>query len=120
MRTKALCLMLAGLFAGLYAVANLCRTGIINSASNMTTISISFDAMMSCFIGVAISFNKNLVIGMFSGSLVMQIVKLFILVLGIPTQFNHVVTATMIVIFMIFSENPWIGEWFKGLFTKKQ
>ncbi len=102
---KALCLTLVGLFAGIYAAVNLCSVGVIRPVSAMGTMATCFDAMMCCFIGFSICFGKNQVISIFFGAFTMQILKLALLVFGFPTDYNSVVTAFFILIFIFISNN---------------
>ena len=102
---KALCLMLVGLFAGIYAAVNLCSVGVIRPVSAMGTMATCFDAMMCCFIGFSICFGRNQVISIFFGAFTMQILKLALLVFGFPTDYNSVVTAFFILIFIFISNN---------------
>lgn len=107
MKIKALCLIVSGGFAGIYAAASLCSTGITAATTQMGTMAIAFDAMMSYLVGKAISFNRNnLVISMFAGAFVMQIVKLLLLVTGISTAYVNACIAILILILMALTANP--------------
>lgn len=108
-KIKALCLVVSGAFAGAYAAATLCSTGITTATTQMGTMSTAFDAMMSYLVGKAISFNRNnLVISMFAGALVMQDVKLLLLVAGIPTAYVNACIAIIILVLMALTSNPQI------------
>lgn len=110
-RIKAACLMVSGAFAGTYAAASLCSTGIMAASTQMGTMSIAFDAMMSYLVGKAISFKRNnLVVSLFAGALVMQNVKLLLLVLSIPTAYVNACIALIILVLVTLSENPQFFE----------
>ena len=119
---KSVCLMLSGAFAGYYSAASLCSTGITAATTQMGTMSIAFDAMMSYLVGKAISFGRNnLVVSMFAGALVMQNVKLLLLVMKIPTSYVNACIAILILILMALTGNPQFFYKFKGRFhTKKE
>lgn len=102
---KAVCLTLVGLFAGIYAAVNLGTVGVIRPVSSMGTMSTCFDAMMCCFIGFSICFGRNQVISIFFGAFTMQVLKLTLLVSGFPTDYNSVITAFFILIFIFVSNN---------------
>lgn len=103
---KSVCLMLSGAFAGYYAAASLCSTGITAATTQMGTMSIAFDAMMSYLVGKAISFGRNnLVISMFAGALVMQNVKLLLLVMKIPTSYVNACIAVLILVLIALTGN---------------
>lgn len=120
-KIKALCLVLSGGFAGTYAAATLCSTGVIAATTQMGTMAIAFDAMMSYLVGKAISFNRNnLVLSMFAGALVMQDVKLLLLVLGIPTAYVNACIAILILVIMALTGNPQIWTNLKRSFSRKE
>ncbi len=102
---KALCLTFVGLFAGIYGAVNLGSVGVIRPVSAMGTMATCFDAMMCCFIGFSLCFGRNQVISIFFEAFTMQILKLALLVFGFPTDYNSVVTAFFILIFIFISNN---------------
>lgn len=115
-KVKSLCLVISGGFAGAYAAASLCSTGIMVATTQMGTLNTAFDAMMSYLVGKALSFGKNnLVISMFVGSFCMQIIKLLLLVLGIPTAFTNACIAVLILVLMSLTGNPELGAAIKRL-----
>lgn len=118
---KALCLVVSGGFAGLYAAASLCSTGIMAATTQMGTMSIAFDAMMSYLVGKAISFNRNnLVISMFAGALVMQNVKLLLLVMGVSTAYVNAYIAILILVLMAVTSNPQVLGRVKSFFSRRR
>ncbi len=119
-KIKALCLVISGAFAGAYAAASLCSTGITASTTQMGTMNTAFDAMMSYLVGNAISFGKNnLVISMFAGAFCMQVIKLLLLVMGIPTSYVNACISVLILVLMTLTSNPAMMEKIKSLFRKK-
>lgn len=120
-KVKSMCLALSGAFAGIYAAASLCSTGITAATTQMGTMSIAFDAMMSYLVGKAISFKRNnLVVSMFAGALVMQDVKLLLLVMSIPTAYVNACIAVLILILISLTENPQIWSKFRKLGSSKK
>ena len=85
-RVKAVAIAIAGLFAGLYAFISLGKSGVQKTVSSMGTMGTCFDAMMCVFVGMSITRRGNLVAGIFCGSLVMQLVKLALMAIGIPSE----------------------------------
>ena len=96
-RVKAVAIAIAGLFAGLYAFISLGTSGVQKTVSSMGTC---FDAMMCVFVGMSITRRGNLVAGIFCGSLVMQLVKLALMAIGIPSEYNSIFIAIFVLIFM--------------------
>lgn len=118
---KALCLVVSGGFAGLFAAASLCSTGIMAATTQMGTMSIAFDAMMSYLVGKAISFNRNnLVISMFAGALVMQNVKLLLLVAGASTAYVNAYIAILILVLMALTSNPQVLGKIRSFFGRNR
>lgn len=99
-RVKAVAIAIAGLFAGLYAFISLGTSGVQKTVSSMGTMGTCFDAMMCVFVGMSITRRGNLVAGIFCGSLVMQLVKLALMAIGIPSEYNSIFIAVFVLIFM--------------------
>lgn len=99
-RVKAVAIAIAGLFAGLYAFISLGTSGVQKTVSSMGTMGTCFDAMMCVFVGMSITRRGNLVAGIFCGSLVMQLVKLALMAIGIPSEYNSIFIAIIVLIFM--------------------
>ena len=99
-RVKAVAIAIAGLFAGLYAFISLGTSGVQKTVSSMGTMGTCFDAMMCVFVGMSITRRGNLVAGIFCGSLVMQLVKLALMAIGIPSEYNSIFIAIFVLIFM--------------------
>ena len=99
-RVKAVAIAIAGLFAGLYAFISLGTPGVQKTVSSMGAMGTCFDAMMCVFVGMSITRRGNLVAGIFCGSLVMQLVKLALMAIGIPSEYNSIFIAIFVLIFM--------------------
>lgn len=99
-RVKAVAIAIAGFFAGLYAFISLGTSGVQKTVSSMGTMGTCFDAMMCVFVGMSITRRGNLVAGIFCGSLVMQLVKLALMAIGIPSEYNSIFIAIFVLIFM--------------------
>lgn len=99
-RVKAVAIAIAGLFAGLYAFISLGTSGVQKTVSSMGTMGTCFDAMMCVFVGMSITRRGNLVAGIFCGSLVMQLAKLALMAIGIPSEYNSIFIAIFVLIFM--------------------
>ena len=99
-RVKAVAIAIAGLFAGLYAFISLGTSGVQKTVSSMGTMGTCFDAMMCVFVGMSITRRGNLVAGIFCGSLVIQLVKLALMAIGIPSEYNSIFIAIFVLIFM--------------------
>ena len=97
----------AGLFAGIYAFFTLGITGVAKPpSSSMSSLGIAFDAMMGMFLGTALSKRVNLIIGIYIGGIVMQLIKMGLLVLNVPSAYQSVFIAALVVIFMSATSRP--------------
>lgn len=105
LKTKALALAIAGLFAGLYAAVNLGSSGVTRTVSAMGTMGTCFNAMMCVFIGLSIVGRGNIFAAIYFGAVVMQMIQMALMVFGIPTQYSQVVIAIFVIIFMLLSTN---------------
>ena len=104
-RTKALALVIAGLFAGLYAAVNLASSGVTRTVSAMGTMGTCFNAMMCVFIGLSIVGRGNIFAAIYFGAVIMQMIQMALMVFGIPTQYSQVVVAVFVIVFMLLSTN---------------
>ncbi len=99
-RVKATAIVIAAAFAGLYAIVALGTSGVQKTVSSMGTMGTCFDAMMCVFVGMSITRRGNLVLGIYCGSLVMQLVKLALMAVGVPSEYNSIFIAVLVLIFM--------------------
>lgn len=102
-KVKTLAFIACGVFCGLYAWLNLGSSGVTKTVSSMGTMGTCFDAMMCVFVGMSLGNFANLMIGVYIGSVTMQIVKLALMVLGFPSMYNQVIIALFVLIFMAVS-----------------
>lgn len=101
-KVRLLCFSTTGLFAGIYASVTLGISGISTSISNMASIGIMFSAMICVLIGRAIDGSVNLIIGVYIGSITMQILKIGIMATGLPGTFEYVIVSFLVLIFLAF------------------
>lgn len=103
-KVKFKVLVIASTFAGLYAFATLGRTGVWKASSApMSTMSTCFDAMMCVFIGQALGAASNQFVGIYFGSVTLQIVKLLIILADIKSTFTQVIISMIVLVFMSIS-----------------
>lgn len=99
-RVRWICFILGGMFAGLYAVMTLGSAGVMVPIKNMSSMSLVFDGIICVFIALALESQCNLIIGVYIGSFVAQIIKGGILAIGFPTMYQQCVVAVLLLIFM--------------------
>lgn len=109
-KVKTSALTMVGLFAGFYAMTNLGMNGVQRTVSSMGTMATCFDAMMCVFVGMALSYGVNIVVAIYVGSLFMQMIKLGFMVFGLPNEFNSIVIAVIVLVFIAVNNNPQVFE----------
>lgn len=103
-KTKILSMVACGFFAGIYGVVTTGSSGVCSPiSSSMGSMGTAFDAMMCVFVGVAICGGGNLILSIYSGAIVMQIIKMALMVFKMPSQYNKIVIAVFVIIFMVIS-----------------
>lgn len=119
--TKTNALIISGLFAGLYCVLSLSKSGVCAAVSGtLGSASTVFDAMMCVLIGMAICGKGNIIFALYSGALISQVLKMGMMAIGLPTTYNKVVIAAFVIFFMVSSTRADIFEDIKAkLFQKK-
>lgn len=104
-RTKATALAIAGMFSGLYASINIGSSGVTRTVSAMGTMGTCFNAMMCVFIGLSIAAKGNVLVSVYFGAVIMQMIQMALMVFSIPTQYSQIVIAVFVIIFMLISTN---------------
>ncbi len=99
-RIKVVSIIIAGLFSGIYAAVCLGTSGVQKTVGSMNSMGTCFDAMMCVFVGMSISRRGSLIAGIFCGSIVMQLIKLFLMACGFPSEYNSIVIAIFVLAFM--------------------
>ena len=120
-KTKAMALIVSGIFAGLYAILSLSTSGVISAvAGTMGSASTVFDAMMCVLISMAIAGKGSVIFGVYVGAIITQILKMGMMAIGVPTTFNKVIIGVVVVLFMVASSrSDLIGKLKAKLFSKK-
>lgn len=102
--TKTKALIVSGLFAGLYCVLSLSKSGVCAAVSGtLGSAATVFDAMMCVLIGMAICGKGNIIFALYSGALISQVLKMGMMAIGLPTTYNKVVIAAFVILFMVSS-----------------
>ena len=119
--TKTVALIISGLFAGLYCVLSLSKSGVCSAVQGtLGSASTVFDAMMCVLIGMAICGKGNIIFSIYSGALITQILKMGMTAINLPTTFNKVVIAVFVILFMVCSSKAdAIKKFFEKIFRRK-
>lgn len=121
LNTKTAALILSGLFAGLYTVFALSKSGVASAVSGtLGSASTVFDAMMCVLIGMAICGKGNIIFSIYGGAIITQILKMGMVAIGLPTTYNKVVIAVFVIFFMVLSSKSAAIERFFARFKGKR
>ena len=119
-KTKAMAMVLSGLFVGLHAVLNMSTTGVTAAVpGTMGSAAAVFDAMMCVMIGMSICGKGSMIFAIYAGAISAQIIKMGMMAIGVPTTFNKVIIGTFVVVFMIASSRSDLFEKLGGIFRRK-
>lgn len=119
--TKTNALIISGLFAGLYCVLSLSKTGVCAAVSGtLGSAATVFDAMMCVLIGMAICGKGNIIFSLYSGALIAQILKMGMMAIGLPTTYNKVVIAVFVIFFMVSSTKADVFNGIKNRFFQRK
>lgn len=102
-KVKVISFVLVGLFSGFYGILSLARSFVQNPTTNMGSMDMVFNAIMCFFVASALEKRLNLMIGVFIGSLTVQLIKFGIVALGISGQFNNAAVAVALLVFCAIS-----------------
>lgn len=120
LNTKTMALIVSGLFAGLYCVLSLSVAGVASSVSGtLGSAATVFDAMMCVLIGMAICGKGNIILSLYSGAIITQVLKMGMMAIGLPTTYTKVVIAVFVVLFMVSSAKADSIKKFAGKFRRK-
>lgn len=102
-RVKVFSFVLVGFFSGIYGMLTLARSFKQVPTTNMGSMDMVFNAIMCFFVAAAVEKRVNLMIGVYIGSLTVQLIKFGIVALGISGQFNNAAVAIALLIFCVMS-----------------
>lgn len=104
MRVKVSALIIAGMFAGLYAAVTLGTSGVYRPATNsMGTLNTCFDAMMCVFVGMCLENAANLVISVYIGAVILKYVKLTLMLVGTQSAYDQIFIAAFVLVVLCYS-----------------
>lgn len=99
-KIRVLCFAVTGFFAGVFAFMQLGGAGVMKAQSNMTTMGVVMDAIICACIATSLERVTNLIIGVYIGSITIQIIKIAILISGFPSMYQQVIIAFFLLVFM--------------------
>jgi ribose/xylose/arabinose/galactoside ABC-type transport system permease subunit len=119
-RIKIESFVVAGLFSSFYAVLSLGKSCVQNPITNMGSMDMVFNAIMCCFVAMALEQRICLVTGVFIGSFTVQLIKLGIVALGVSGQFNNSAIAITLLVFCAVNSNSEYINAIRNIFHKTE
>lgn len=104
-KTKVLCFVVAGGFTGFYAFYQLGKVGYVSGVQNMGSLTIVFDAMMSCFLSLAVGIYINPIICIYLCAIILQTTKYCLLILGLNSIYQPIVVGVLVLILLGITGN---------------
>lgn len=104
-RTKLTCYVITGIYIGLFSFVQLMRVGSMRTVTNLASVSLGFDAMMCCFLAIAMSSLVNETIGIFIGAFTIQNLQYALLILGLQSEYQSIFVGVCVIIFLGVSNN---------------
>lgn len=121
LNTKTMAIIISGIFAGLYCILALSKSGVCSAVSGtLGSAATVFDAMMCVLIGMAICGKGNIIFAIYGGALITQILQMGMMAIGLPTTYNKVVIAVFVILFMVLSSKSGSIERLMKRFGKKK
>lgn len=104
-KVKFMCFGIAGLYSGFYAFMSIGLTGYVRSTTNMQSMGIIFSAIITAFIALSLERIVNLIIGVYIGSVTIQMVKVGMIAINLPAILQEVIIAVFLLVIMGWSLN---------------
>lgn len=104
-KTRLRSFLVEGILLGMAAVMSLSNKGGASSVSGMDSMSVSFDALMSVFMGMFLSKYCNLIVGILLGTFSMKILNAGLISIGLSATLQKVATGIFLIIVIGISSN---------------
>ena len=118
-KVKFLSFLIAGSFFGVAGLVNLSYTTALSPTINMSTMSVTFDAMMAGFIALYLSGICNRIFGIVIGTFTMKMVSAGLVAIGVPGTWQKVIIGVFLLFFIGFTQirsqvGAWVGRMRRG------
>jgi len=120
-KTKFTSFVISGVFIGIAAVMYLSKQANISAVKEMSSMLLTFEAVMSVFIGMFLSAYCNQVLATFVGTMIMNMLGMGLLSLGINSTGQNICQGIFLLLFMTISINQYrVLQYFKDRKRAKQ
>jgi ribose/xylose/arabinose/galactoside ABC-type transport system permease subunit len=103
--TAFLCYVVSALFLGVAALLKISIQGSIDTPMYMSSTNIIFNCMLGIYVGLALKQYCNLLIGIFIGNFIMNMLTTGLLSLGLSASLQDTASGVFLMIIMIFTYN---------------
>lgn len=120
-RSKLLGFAIGSIFLGISAVLSLSYTGTVTALTGLSSAMVLFKPLMGLLIGMVLGVWVNLALGIFIGTLTVNIIFIGLLAAGLPDTFQDVALGFFMLLIMWFSsKRPEIIKVIGKIFKKKE
>lgn len=103
--TALLCYVVSALFLGVAALLKISIQGSIDTPMYMSSTNIIFNCMLGIYVGLALEQYCNLLIGIFVGNFIMNMLTTGLLSLGLSASLQDTASGVFLLVIMIFTYN---------------
>ena len=104
-KTAFLCYVVSSLFLGVAALLKISIQGSIDTPMYMSSTNIIFNCMLGIYVGLALEQYCNLLIGIFVGNFILNMLSTGLLSLGLSASLQDTASGIFLLIIMIFTYN---------------
>lgn len=104
-KTAFLCYVVSSIFLGVAALLKISIQGSIDTPMYMSSTNIIFNCMLGIYVGLALEQYCNLLIGIFIGNFVLNMLTTGLLSLGLSASLQDTASGIFLLIIMIFTYN---------------
>lgn len=104
-RTAFLCYVVSAVFLGVAALLKISIQGSIDTPMYMSSTNIIFNCLLGIYVGLALEQYCNLVIGIFVGNFVLNMLTSGLLSLGLSSSLQDTASGVFLLIIMIYTYN---------------
>ena len=104
-KTAFLCYVVSSLFLGVAALLKISIQGSIDTPMYMSSTNIIFNCMLGIYVGLALEQYCNLVIGIFIGNFILNMLTTGLLSMGLSASLQDTASGIFLLVIMIFTYN---------------
>ncbi len=104
-KTAFLCYVVSALFLGVAALLKISIQGSIDTPMYMSSTNIIFNCLLGIYVGLALEQYCNLLIGIFIGNFILNMLTTGLLSLGISSSLQDTASGIFLIVIMIFTYN---------------